>query len=75
MTHRVKALVAVLLVGDGVVAALQPKRHLRRWDVGPQAWRRVTRAFRARPRATRILALAQAVAGAWWALRLVGRAR
>ena len=67
---RAKEVVAILLIGDGVVGALIPRRHVQRWETGPRAWQRLMRAFAVRPQMTRLLAVAEAVAGIWYAYRL-----
>lgn len=73
MTARLKSLLAIALIGDGVVAALTPRRHLRRWESGPSAWQAVVRPFRRRPRLTRALGAAQAAAAAAWVFRIAPR--
>ena len=67
---RAREVLAILLVGDGVVGALIPRRHVQRWESGPKAWQRLMRAFAVRPRVTRLIAVAEAVAGIWYAYRL-----
>ena len=70
---RVKELSAMALIGDGVIGALQPARHAKRWLTGPKSWRRAMRAFARRPALTRSLATAEAVGGVWLARRLRAR--
>ena len=38
---QLKELVAMILIGDGVLGTLIPTRHVRRWEVGPKRWRNV----------------------------------
>jgi len=67
--RRMIELLAVLMIGDSVVAFLRPRRYLRLWDCGPD-WLRSTALFFARNRqATRTLALVELAAGVWLALR------
>lgn len=73
MRARLESLLAVALIGDGVLAALQPRRHMARWDAGPEAWRKLVRPFRERPALTRSLALGQTLAAAAWASRIAPR--
>lgn len=70
MTRRLKSLLAIVMIGDGVVAALTPKRQMRRWETGPSAWQRFVRPFRRRPRLTRAIGTAQALAAAAWVFRI-----
>ena len=65
----VRELVGMTLIGDGVVGALIPSRHARRWSVGPKPWQRTMRTFAARPQLTRLLALGEGCLGLWIALR------
>jgi hypothetical protein len=64
-----KELLALTMVGDGVLTAIQPKRHLRLWRGGPKFLVRTIDAFEHRPTLTRILGISKAVAGLWWASR------
>ena len=70
MRVRVAESVAIMMIGDGVIGALFPRRHVLRWLRGPTVWRRVMRPFADRPGLTRALAAAQVGAGVWWAARL-----
>lgn len=65
---------ALLLVGDGVVALLQPRRHVRLWRLGPAPWRRLMRAFERRPLLTAGLGALEAALGLWIAARQRPRA-
>ena len=63
----------MLVIGDGVVGALDPSRHVHRWRDGPAPWKRLMHGFLHRPGLTRALALAEVAAGAWYAHRLPPR--
>ena len=67
--RRTKELLALLLVGDGVVAVLQPTRHTLLWRSGPTRYRRLMEAFVRRPQATRFVGALEVAAGVWWAGR------
>lgn len=69
MTSPAAEAAAIGLIGDGVVGALIPARHARRWEVGPSWWKRLMHPFAARPQLTRVLAVAELAAGLWVALR------
>lgn len=67
--RRLAELGGILLVGDGIVAALRPVGHVELWEKGPSLWRDMLRPFAGRPGLTRGVALAEiglglAIAGA-----------
>ena len=64
---------AIILIGDGVVGALTPAQHVRRYAYGPTWWRAAMCWFVERPRLTRGLALVEAAMGVMLALRLARR--
>jgi len=68
-TGNLKELCALALVGDGVLTAIQPNRHLRLWRFGPKGWVAAMDALARRPGLTRALGVAAAVGGLWWASR------
>jgi hypothetical protein len=70
-TRTFKELCALTLVGDGVLTAINPRRHLglTRWRFGPKACARTMDALGDRPRLARTLGLAAVGAGIWWASR------
>lgn len=68
-----KDLMAMLLVGDGVLGAAWPTRHLRRWSGGPGALRQGIELAARHRAATRAAALVEVGAGLWFASRLPGR--
>jgi hypothetical protein len=75
-TRRIGEIVGMLAVGDGLIAALEPERHMRLWGGGPAAWDRTVQAFAARPMLTRAVGVAEIGFGAWLMLRqLKGPAR
>ena len=66
-TTNFKELCALTLVGDGVLTAIQPRRHLMLWRFGPKAFIRTLDALGRHPNLTRTLGVAAAAAGVWWA--------
>jgi hypothetical protein len=71
---RFAELAVIVLIGDGVVGALFPARHSRRWLSGPRVWQEAMRPFVDHPEMTRGAAVVEVVAGVWWAARLPARA-
>ena len=63
MKRIARDLTAVVLIGDGIVGALIPTRHTRRYDTGPGPWRSAMRFFARRPALTRAAAIAEIIAG------------
>ncbi len=66
---RFKSLLAIAMVGEGIVAALIPRRYALLWLVGPRFVKRLDAWFVAHPEATRVLGLAEAGLGLSLALR------
>ena len=64
---------AIVLIGDGVVGALTPVRHVRRYQRGPAAWRDAMGWFADRPQLTRALALLEFASGLALTLRVAQR--
>lgn len=67
--RRLKELVAIALVGDGVVGLAAPRRHSLLWDFGPWWYRKTLEALAGRPNLVRALAGVEALGGLWLALR------
>lgn len=68
-TEHIKELVAMLMIGDGVIALAQPRRHALLWRFGPASYRDAMEAFVRRPGLTRLLGGVQAGLGLWLASR------
>ena len=64
---------ALLAIGDGVVTLAMPRRHVRRWSLGPDWYQRVMRPFAERPGLTPVLGAVEAAAALWWTTRLPDR--
>ena len=69
MKRIVRDLGGITLVGDGVVGALIPARHTRRYQMGPSLWRAAMRSFARHPALTRALAVGEVGVGLWVATR------
>lgn len=67
--QRLKELVAILLIGDGVLAVIAPRRHPRLWLPGPPGYKHTLQALRNRPVLKRFLGIAQVGLGLWLAAR------
>lgn len=65
LARRAKEVAAMLIVGDGLLSLLFPRRHVLLWTFGPRAYREAMEKFVAHPNATRAVALAEIALGAW----------
>lgn len=65
----IKEALAMALIGDGVLTAVGPKRHLGLWRFGPKKYVRALDAMSRHPNWTRTAGVAAAAAGVWWACR------
>jgi hypothetical protein len=63
-----KHFAAMVLIGDGVMAMVRPKRDARAWKKGPELWRGSMQWLAKRPAVTRAIGAAQVVGGVLWAL-------
>jgi hypothetical protein len=66
---KLEHFVAMLLIGDGVMALIRPEHDAAAWSHGPWLWREGMRYLRKNPTTTRLVATAQIVVGLWWLLR------
>jgi len=66
---RMKECLAMLMIGDGVLAIVEPRRHLRVWEGGPSRWRQLVGPLANRPNLTRGLGVAGVALGVWLAYR------
>ena len=68
MNHRrLLELIGILMIGDGVVAVIDPRRHGLLWLAGPSLWRQTMMPFVRHPALMRSVGLAEALAGLWLA--------
>ncbi len=69
MTGRLKELLGMLMVGDGVLGTIAPQEHCLLWRQGPPTWEKMIDFFVRRPQLTRLLAMGELAAGLWLAER------
>lgn len=65
-----KNILAIGLIGDGVVALIWPRRQLTLWKFGPEPYQRLTQAVAERPLLVRLVAAAEIATGLWWNRRV-----
>lgn len=68
-TRRIMETLAILTVGDGVIAVVSPREHSLLWEVGPEGARKVARFFAENPNYMRLIGAAQITFGLLFALR------
>lgn len=69
IAERAAECLAMLMIGDGVLALVEPRRHLRLWEDGPSWWRGLVEPFVRRPNLTRCLGAGEIALGIWLAAR------
>jgi hypothetical protein len=67
--EQVNEVVAMLMIGDCVLGALAPERHVRLWKIGPPRLRQALEGLAHRPNLTRMISIGGLALGIWWALR------
>jgi hypothetical protein len=73
VSRRVKEIAAILMIGEGIIGALIPRRHMRLWEFGPKRYRKFIKASAKRPNLIRSASAVGAGLGVWWALRQASR--
>lgn len=63
MNKRLLDLAGMLLVGDGLLTLIDPKRHCLLWEVGPRPCRDLADAFVEHPTMSRFVGVAEILAG------------
>jgi hypothetical protein len=66
---RAKHFAAMVMIGDGVMAMIDPERDAKAWKKGPKVWRDFMHSLSKRPNLTRAIGMAQVAGGIWWALK------
>jgi hypothetical protein len=61
--------IAMMMIGDSVLALISPTRHVGLWLGGPRWWERTCSPFVRRPGLTRLAGLAGLGLGVWLAWR------
>jgi hypothetical protein len=67
--NRLKESIAMMSIGDGMLALIAPRNHVALWLLGPKRLRRLTLWFAENPTYTRIGGIAEVGLGTWLALR------
>lgn len=62
-------LAAMVMIGDGVLNMVHPRRHSALWNCGPQSYRRVAGKLESHPQVARGLGLALVALGVWLGCR------
>jgi hypothetical protein len=58
MNSKWKELLAMILIGDGVLNVMQPRRHSAIWNCGPKSYKDVARQLEGHPEVARGLGIA-----------------
>jgi uncharacterized protein YjeT (DUF2065 family) len=66
---RLKEILGLMMVGEGVLATVMPQRYARLWESGPAWWRRMIHPLVQHPDLTRVIGAAEAMVGYWIAVR------
>ena len=66
---RIKELIALSAIGDGMLALIAPSEHSSLWLVGPEGVRKLVVWFAENPTYTRLAGIAELGFGVWLALR------
>ena len=67
--RRLKEFLAILMIGDGVLALVAPGRHPRLWQFGPRRYQQLMQAFSEHPAIKRFSGIGQIGLGVWLASR------
>ena len=71
--RRLTEVGAKLLIRNGVVALMAPRRLSRSWQIGAKPYQNVLEAFIQRPGLTRVVSLGQVALGVWLSRRHLPR--
>jgi hypothetical protein len=67
-SKRWRHFAAMVLIGDGVMGLVRPRRDAEAWAKGPRPWRTMMRYLAERPALARTIGAAQIVGAVAWAL-------
>ena len=67
--RRMLECVGLAMIGDGVLACIEPRRHIELWEQGPEGWQKMMKPFVQNPGMTRWVGAAEAALGFWLASR------
>ena len=68
-TQRLLEGAAMMMIGDGLLGLVEPRRHCLLWKAGPAWWERTVEPFVEHPNMTRVLGAAELALGVWLAHR------
>jgi hypothetical protein len=68
-TRRLIELIALVMIGDGMLGFFKPRWHSLLWDVGPAPFRNLMENLAAHPDNARLLYAAEVGLGTWLASR------
>ena len=68
-SKRTQHFLAMVLIGDGVMALIHPSKDARAWKKGPKPWRDLMHTLSEHPNLTRAIGVAQVAGGILWALQ------
>jgi hypothetical protein len=72
-TERLIETAAMMMIGDGLLAMVEPRRHCLLWKAGPAWWERTLDPFVDHPNMTRVVGAAGLALGVWLARRAESR--
>lgn len=67
LAKRLLETAAMLMIGDSVLALVEPRRHVDLWAEGPRPWERMVEPFARHPNMTRALGAVGLGVGLWLA--------
>jgi hypothetical protein len=65
MKSRWEDLVGMILIGDGILNILRPRRHSAIWNCGPRSYRKAAEKLTEHPQVARGMGLAFVALGIW----------
>jgi hypothetical protein len=69
MNARWRDLAAMILIGDGILGLIEPKRHASVWECGPKTYKNFARTLEEKPNLARALGASFVALGFWLARR------
>ena len=67
--QRILETIGMLMIGDGVLGVVEPEKHCRLWQRGPDMWQRMIEPFVHHPGWTRVFGTVEVGLGMWLASR------
>ena len=72
LAKQAKETLAMIMIGDGFLTFVNPRRHAQLWQTGPEPWRESMRYLADHPELTRWMGAGEAALGFWLAFRQHG---